>query len=289
VTFRRLFAAALLAVAAPAIGRTAELPPAAVEVVYLANEGFLITAGETKVLVDALFGDGIDGYPVVPEETRRQLEAAEGPFAGVDLVLATHFHDDHFDPRSVARYLRHSPGARFVSTHQAVERLRRLPDFEDLAGRVEGHWPAEGERAVVDHAGVRLTLLNFHHGRGRRPPVQNLGFLIDIGGLRLLHVGDAEAKLDELEPYSLGGAGVDVFFVPAWYFIYPWLRSLVTEVGAGARIVMHVAEPDAPASSFGPDGRRAKLVERILDEDPQAVVLRPMEARRFAGRRPAGL
>ncbi|MFQ5351382.1 MAG: MBL fold metallo-hydrolase, partial [Thermoanaerobaculia bacterium] len=87
-----------------------------VQVIYLANEGFLLEAGETKVLVDALFGEGLRGYPVVPAPIRAELEGARGRFAGVDLILASHFHGDHFDAAAVARHLRANPGAVFLST-----------------------------------------------------------------------------------------------------------------------------------------------------------------------------
>lgn len=276
MTFRLhiLLVVALLAGSgAPSPAQTPSPTPSGVRITYLANEGFLITSGETKVLIDALFGSGIEGYPVVPAAMREQLEAATGLFAGVDLVLTTHFHRDHFDPQSVARHLRSNPGARYISTHQAVDRLRQLPGFKDLERRVTGHWPAEGQRAVIEYEGLRVTLLNLHHGRGRNPPVQNLGFLIELGGLRLLHVGDTEVTLNDVRPYALGDAGIDVFFVPAWYFTYSQWQPLLTEVDASVRVIMHLAEPGAPASFFGPEGSRAKRLERILAADPDAIVL----------------
>ena len=61
----------LLVLAAPAAA-IAE----GVELTYLGNEGFLIAAGETRVLVDALYGEGLRGYPVVPPAERRRLEEA---------------------------------------------------------------------------------------------------------------------------------------------------------------------------------------------------------------------
>ncbi len=74
-----------------------DTPPLAVSVTYLANEGFLLAAGPLQVLIDGLFDDGIDGYPAVPEAIRQRLEAGSGPWAVIDLVLATHHHGDHFD------------------------------------------------------------------------------------------------------------------------------------------------------------------------------------------------
>ena len=69
-------------------GSTEPTAATGVEITYLANEGFLLAAGEKKVLIDALF-PGITNYPAVPEPIRSRLERAETPFDGVDLVLAT--------------------------------------------------------------------------------------------------------------------------------------------------------------------------------------------------------
>ena len=253
-----------------------------VDVTYLGNEGFLIAAGETSVLIDALFSDGIAGYAVVPPKPRRQLEAAAGPFEGVDLILASHYHGDHFDPRAVARHLASNPDARFVSTHQAVDRMRQLKSFTDLADRVEGHWPAEGATAEVEHAGVTVTVFNLHHGRDRQPPVQNLGLLIDLGGLRLLHVGDTEVTVDDIRAYALGDYDIDVLFAPGWFFTYQQWQPLFAEIDADTRIVMHLAEPSAPASYFGPDASRARRLQRIREADPEAIILESMETWRLS-------
>ncbi len=53
-----------------------------VEVTYLGNEGFLIAAGDVRVVVDALFDDGIKGYPTVPPGPRRPppAEQSRGAF-----------------------------------------------------------------------------------------------------------------------------------------------------------------------------------------------------------------
>ncbi len=252
-----------------------------IEVTYLGNEGFLIAAGETRVLVDALFGEGLDGYPVVPAGPRKQLEAATGPFAGVDLVLATHYHGDHFNAEAAAEHLRNNPGARFVSTHQAIDKLKGLSGFAQIADRVQGFWPAEGSRETITHGDVTVTVLNLHHGRGRRPEVQNLGLLIDVGGLRLFHVGDTEVSLDDVRPYDLGAADIDVFFAPTWFFTNDRFSHIFDVVDAPIRVVMHIAAPGAPASWFGDDGSRPKRLERIRKADPKAIIFEAMETRRL--------
>lgn len=206
----------------------------AAEITYLANEGFLLAGGGEKVLVDALFGDGLAGYAVVPAELRSKLEAAQPPFDGVDLVLATHFHDDHFDPRAVGRFLAAAPQARFVSTPQAVERLRTEYDgFEGIAPRVRAVLPAEGDAERLESDGVALTVYNLHHGRGR--PIENLGFLVEVGGARLLHVGDTMVDAEELAVLDL----------PAGWFGPGGRDGLLAGIAERAPGVLLAVEPGA--------------------------------------------
>ncbi len=109
-------ALALTLISAP----VAEADQAGTQVVHLGNEGFLIAGGGKKVLIDALHGDGLNGYVALPAADRERLEAAGAPYDGVDLVLATHRHDDHFSPSSLGRYLEAQPRAVFVSTPKPI-------------------------------------------------------------------------------------------------------------------------------------------------------------------------
>jgi L-ascorbate metabolism protein UlaG (beta-lactamase superfamily) len=206
---RALVAVVTLGLAAPA--------EAQLTVTYVANEGFLLEGGGQKILVDALTGRGISPYPTAPEEMRSKLDEARPPFDGVDLVLATHFHADHFDAEAVTRHLRANPEARFVSTPQAVGRLRGLLGADSpLLDRLEAVMPAEGERETVRYRGMEVQVLNLHHGRDRRPPVQNLGFLVRMGGVTWLHAGDTEVDESDVRPYGLPDEQIDVAFLPTW-------------------------------------------------------------------------
>ena len=150
-----------------------------VEVTYLANEGFLLAGNDRGVLIDALFDAGVGGYPRVPKELRRQLEESTGPFQGVRLILASHYHADHFAAGPVARALKNNTAAILISTEQAAERVRELiPETSTVAARVIGLFPPDGKRQAMTVAGIRVVAFNLHHGR-ERPEIQNLGFLVE--------------------------------------------------------------------------------------------------------------
>lgn len=254
-----------------------------VEIVHLGNEGFLLVAGEQKVLIDALFGDGLDNYPAVPLELRQPLEAAQGRFAGVDLVLASHVHPDHFDPTAVARHLKANPGARFVSTEQAAEKLLAVGV---AAEKVSGFWPPDGERRTIEYAGVEVTALRLHHGGS---PAQNLGLVITIGGTKVLHMGDTEITAGELAPVGLEALGIDVVLVPYWYLDSRRLAPALAELGEPHLVAMHFPTADAPANYFGDRVDLAGQVEACREAFPDAwMALEPGESRRFYARSTAG-
>jgi L-ascorbate metabolism protein UlaG (beta-lactamase superfamily) len=248
-----------------------------VAVTYLGNAGFLIAAGETKVLVDALYGDGLAGYPVVPPLIRRRAEDGERELAGVDVVLASHRHGDHFDAGAVARHLAANPQSRFVSTAEAVASLVAVDP--GLADRAVGLWPPAGERASVEHAGVRVTALRLHHGDA---PAQNLGLLVEVGGFRLVHLGDTEVTADELRPLGLAAEGIDVALVPYWYFISGRRRPAIGEFGARQMVAVHFPAPDAPPEYFHPASSFGALVDAVRTADPEVwIPLSALETRSF--------
>jgi len=240
---------------------------------YVANEGFLIASGDRRVLVDALFRDGVAGYPVSSSETRDLMERGAAPFDGVDLVLATHHHDDHFDPQAVARHLSRNSNAVFVSTPQAVDRLRVNHDrFETIADRVHAVVPAEGERQRISHAGIDVDVLYLHHGRNR--PIENLGFLIHLDGRTLLHVGDSVATAKDLAVYELPAQEIDVAFLPYWLLIDEDGRRAVREgIAARSIVVMHVPPRDVPDRYIVHLGGHDAMARSIDEEFPGSTLL----------------
>ncbi len=224
------------------------------------------------MLIDALFGPGVSGYPVVSAETLSELERGVGAFAGVAVALASHHHRDHFDPGTVARFLVSNPETVFVSTPQAVDRLVSEPGAEIVRARVRAVLPAPGEAERLEVAGVGITVLNLHHGP-RVPPVENLGFVVELGGRRFLHFGDTEAKIDDFRPYLELLRGTEVALLPFWFLSSEWRAEMVRrEIAPRGIVVAHLPEPDAPAGYFGRWRSFDELVGLIRRGFPQARI-----------------
>jgi L-ascorbate metabolism protein UlaG (beta-lactamase superfamily) len=222
------------------------------------------------VLVDALFGAGVSGYAAPSAGLRARLAAGAPPFGGAAFALATHDHADHFDPAVVASFLRASPDSRFVSTPQAMAQLRGVSPAADVVSRAEGQLPAERRRETREHRGIKVQLLNVHHGRQR--PIDNLGFLLELPGYRVLHIGDSEATASDLRALGLAADRVDVFFVPYWYFMDADGRQAVRETSARHIVIMHVASPAIDGAIRRAGGFR-NMLERIRETFPNALWL----------------
>lgn len=191
-------------------------PPSRGSITHLANEGVLLTAGNRKILIDALFGDYGPAFARPADSTQRQLEQARPPFDSVDVVLVTHRHGDHFGAREMALHLQASPTATLVAPSQVIDSLRQYAPARQLPpARLQGRSVQAGTRRRETINGVTIELLGIPHGGGilRRQP-EHLGYIVDIGGRRILHVGDTGSEEDAFEALRLDTARIDVALLP---------------------------------------------------------------------------
>ncbi len=234
-----------------------------VELTYIANEGFLITGGGKKILVDALLRQGIPEYYLRPDvQTLKKLEGAHPPYDAVDLVLATHFHRDHFDAGSVAAHLRANPKATFVSVHQAADLVaQQFPPGAREAARVLSTTPAYNQKTRLTVAGIPIEAVRLRHGQ-----FENTGFLITLAGKTILHVGDADAEVVNFAAFGLGKQKIDVALIPYWYFLSDEGKRVVRErISAAKLIAIHI-------DIEKPDGELRRSLAQIRGEFP-AVIL----------------
>jgi len=209
---------------------------------------------------------------------RRWWMTARGSFLAlsdrVQLVLATHDHADHFDAGAVWRHLDHNALSVFVSTPQAVARVRATPSTPDLEERTYATFPPEGQREKFAVEGIDLDVLNLHHGTDRDPPVENVAFLVDIEGFRVLHLGDTEASVEDLSAYELSADSIDVAFVPYWYLMDPSDRRIIdAAIKPGHIVAMHIPVENAAPSYFGSAGSLAALEARLRENYPGILIL----------------
>jgi L-ascorbate metabolism protein UlaG (beta-lactamase superfamily) len=244
-----------------------------VTVTFLANEGVMLASGETKVLIDALFQKYERGYAVPHDSTQRALASARGPFDGVDLVLVTHRHGDHFHPAPIAAHMRANAQATLVTSRQVIDSLRgRLTLAALREPRIAARTTAPGlqRREVIN--GVSVHLLGLPHGGRRHRQVEHLGFLVELGGRRILHVGDTDFEGGVFERLRLDTAGVDIALLPSWMVTSEEGRQVITRWIRPRQVVaFHVG--------IGDERQSMREVRRSM---PGAVIFtRSLETRRW--------
>lgn len=186
-----------------------------VSLTFLANEGVMLSAGGKKVLIDALFLKYERGYAVPADSTLAALGRARAPFDSVDLILVTHRHGDHFHPAPVTAHLGANRRASLVTSRQVIDSLRGHAPARTLpADRLVSRTMRPGTRRREVISGIPVEVLGLPHGG--HPRVEHLGFIVDLGGRRVLHTGDAELSEETLAPFRLDTARIDVALLPYW-------------------------------------------------------------------------
>ncbi len=242
----------------PAPEATAEDRPP-LEITYVANDGFLLRAGQRAVLIDALFGGRpLDFCDVPDQETRRRLEATSPPFDQVDVALVTHRHIDHFEPTLATRFLKARPQAVLVGPRQVVAALREQPDFASVAGQVREVTPKLGSSETLEIGEIGVRALRLRHspymvtdektGRqyNRHQDVENVGYVVRLGGHALLHIGDGVLYPgDEHCRFDLDSERLDLAFVGdlLWEPTAQRAATIRRCLKPGRVVVMHL-DPD---------------------------------------------
>jgi L-ascorbate metabolism protein UlaG (beta-lactamase superfamily) len=166
------------------------------------QSSFLLRGAGAMVLVDPFLAphpDRVVPAPFAAEEAR-----------GVDAVLITHDHLDHLDDEALPVIAAASPDARFVLPEPVAGRLLELGIAEE---RVLAAQPGRS----LEVSGIRVDPVPASHGvepadaytLGRELSgglVRYLGYVVDVGGVRLYHAGDTvlydgiEETVRELAP-----------------------------------------------------------------------------------------
>jgi L-ascorbate metabolism protein UlaG (beta-lactamase superfamily) len=244
-------------------------PARTLELEYLANEGFLLRGGGRAALIDAFVTEPLGEYAAVPAELfARLVEGAEG-YARIDLALTTHVHKDHFQAEPAATFLAAHDETRFVAAPEVVTALEKALGEDATRERLLARLPEARARLAERELGLELVRLP-HTGGARTAAVQNLGHVLTLGGVRVLHVGDAERESSELDAHDLEGLALDVALVPYWWIDdAAGLARVRALTGAKELVAMHV-----------PSNELAEVKARLAALDPRVLLLeKPAERR----------
>ncbi len=184
-----------------------------VSVTYVGNAGFLISIGDKKILIDALF-KGFEGHYEIPEQIQKKLTLAQAPFNDVDLILVTHAHGDHVDLDMVRQHMQNNPKTLFASTQQLVDALN------DSTDRWIGFNPNIEKSESKEISDINIGAFFLPHGPDSK--IINIGFLVSVYGITIFQTGDADFEqftFEEFRSLKLPERKIDLAFIQHYYLI----------------------------------------------------------------------
>ena len=166
---------------------------------WLGGSGFAFkTPAGTQIYVDPYLSDAARAIfglarafpaPIADEDARP------------DVVICTHWHEDHLDPEAIPIIARHSAATRFVMPPSAMARALS--------------WGVARERIAPLAVGESLTIrdVTISHVPARHEPgiagwevPDAMGVILEAAGLQIYHTGDTEY---DLRLRAMAGRGID--------------------------------------------------------------------------------
>ena len=216
-----------------------------VGITYISNDGFLIASKTKKVVVDSLIKNPW-GYSNTPDKVFDDMANARPPFERIDLLLFSHAHRDHFEPGMAAKVLMGHPETILVGNEIVYKELKEAAgdDFPKISARVKNINPEWGTMAEETINGVNCQIFPVNHSLPERPYV-TLAFILDMDGIKVLHLGDIYAPSNEeyFRKFQLQKRAIDVAFIDPFFLLDKVGRQMAEEFIQPKQIIpMHMRD-----------------------------------------------
>ena len=237
---------------------------------YIANEGVLISSGGKIVLIDGLHREYEPDYLFPPSDLLESLENAKSPYDKINLLLVSHLHLDHFHPLSIGLHLKNNPQAKLFSSRQIISEVsKNFSEYDKIRPQMTEIIHELKKSYEINQDGIKVRFLGLRHGSERFKEIQNFGHLIEIGGKKLLHIGDAEMTAENFSAFELQKEKIDVAFIPYWFLLSENGRNLVKEQFAPKQIIaVHIPPNEAEeiSAKFKKEIPEVFLFTKVLEE-----------------------
>jgi L-ascorbate metabolism protein UlaG (beta-lactamase superfamily) len=261
---------------------SAQEPPAAptpapkvvgVDVTFLANSGFFLESGRYSVLIDAFLREPSDIFAGLPEQVYKQLVNAQPPFDDLTIVLVSHDHPDHVQMRGLEKYLGKNAMSVLWASPEVVQSLQaHARDFGTIQRRIRPIPTAKNAIQEIVHEEMSIGFMQLEHRGKPGEEILNLGHLIEMGGVKILHVGDAMPTVENFAPYGFAKMGIDVAIVPYWFF----------NQAKGVRVLQEEIKPKTVVVCHVPPSEQEKFQELLKAQFPDVILFtEALEKRTF--------
>lgn len=233
------------------------LKQASIKITYIGNDGVHISDGTQAVIIDALPGD-LSGWSPIASGVQSAIEQGSGEFGHIKVAMVTHAHGDHVSSASINRFLNANAGAQVILPAGLHGSISHAAQISDLA-------PARGTSAEETFNGIKISVLHMRHFDlfgNDFSSVDNYGYLVEIGGKKVLHLGDVYYSEANFSPFDLSSKAIDVALIPTF-------NTLVSSANKAL-----IEEQIAPAHLIGLHLQSSTALSTVYSVYPDAVVFK---------------
>lgn len=164
-----------------------QVSPGSVMAWWLGGTGFVLkTSTGTQIYIDPYFSDCVAQIFGISRAFPAPVPVED---AQPDLVISTHWHEDHLDPEGLPQLARRSP-TQFLCPPSARSRLLGW-----LVPSVRVNAISAGETHTFRDVTITAVPARHHAGIPGWEVPDAIGLLIETEGLRIYHTGDTEYDL----------------------------------------------------------------------------------------------
>ncbi len=220
---------------------------------HTANAGVLITTKAGAVGVDLFSRDPQGLYEDTPADLQEDLLEELGK-GRIGVLLFTHGHGDHFYMEAAEEALRRNPDLLVISTEEVIGKLKAaVPKAGGLSAVASGE--RENRRFVLPQGS--LEAFNSRHMGEQYAKVQNLVFLLETGGSRIVLPGDAAPSEELFRRIGLWCREPDLMAAPFPLFGIPTNRKMIERsLRVREILAVHLPRPEADGQNWTASAKR---------------------------------
>ncbi|WP_299248175.1 MBL fold metallo-hydrolase [uncultured Aquimarina sp.] len=227
--------------------------------VYTGNMGVYISNGDSSVLIDGLHTKYGEDYLFPTTSLIHKIHQQLQP----DAILFTHYHGDHFSESLANEYLASNKKSVLFGSNQITKKIKTSKD------RLFTIATTDYNKQTIKVKDFRITGLKINHVGKRHVGVENVGYIVDLGTHRILHVGDTNwmEEINLFNQLDLTNENIDIAILPYW---------MLLENNASQHIAKHINPKQIIATHISPRIKQQELQE-MMEKYPNIHFLTTLE------------